>query len=1848
MRVRTALTLLPLFIFLSKPSPAANLEGDPEPIPDPTPIVTDSTVTMSGTLGRWIADDFENKRSSDIYTLTSQGKIYTLQFAGNPLNHLTSGSQIMVSGVLGGSVLSIKDWQKDIQVMPASPTSSQSSSVGNIRTAVILFNFVDKRATPLSRTDALNKVFKDADSSKSFYEEGSYGQTHLVGKNYADASLSDIYGWYQSPYTASCNAEDYISKTLEIQQALGIDTADYDKFLFIFPADGCTPGTHPGAARLGGSDAVVRYDVTRPSIFLGTINHELGHTFGLDHARGLECGEKSVSFTPGDCALPEYGDVWDSMGHGLDAFKHFSSLKKMQADLNWIPTFRQQDITADGDYTLYRLEDLQAGPMVLRVPITSNVWYTVEYRQPIGLEKTDPNNNYTRWGSLIHLNLYGLHTLIDTTPSSVGDDFSDAALVDGASFADPENLITIQQVGHNDTSATIRVKLNCARMNPSLSFDPQTQAGPAGTVANYTVTIYNQDRGACGNTTFQLSAINYAGGGFNFDQDQIEIEPGGFRAAQLHAGIPAGLPSDGYPILVQAVDASDSLHGVSDFANYQVNCQTPQSPVAMGAASASDSCPIPKVTVSISPAAQTGTDGRQVDYAVDVRNDGTDTKAFNLNLVLPPGWNAFINSALLTVGSGKTASTTMRLTIPSKQVLGTYDIGVHAVDINDVTNRGYAATTYTVASHPSTIRPTVNITPSSQSGPSGGTLNYTVNVINNYPSALTFQLNATLPSPFWSAGLVGSITLAAGETKSVQMSVTSALGLLDGSSYAFSVTATDPSMLNYPNSATANYVIQAAPTCLSQAPTFTFTSAKEYGGPDGGGTSTEYTFFLKNNDSSDCAAARFNLAATLPSGWTYSFDPSSLDLGPGQSKISGLRITYPANVLPPGTVINKFNIPLKATDAFNPSHYGSDEVYFTVFKDVTGKRTIRSGNWSDPSIWQPTGVPYFGDRLDIYDNVVLDAPEATAYAIRIWKGSLSFSREISSQLTIEGWLIVDPTAWLDMGTETSPIPPNIKAEIRLLPNPYNPNDPNLHSITVKDGGKFTVQGALKTASATALEDAPAGATSILIKSPNMDCPHCPTLEFDPTAPWSVGDEITVDTERRTIASVVPGTPTQIVLSEPLSLPHYVADTIRVGNLTRNARVFASVDDTYHQIQNKSLAPNDFVIRNAEFAHLGKKNLADGIVFSAGAKGFVFNSVIRDGANYALTLLSQSSNNVFKNNLIYNNRGGIHLADFNRNNVLDANQIYSNSIYNNPDDWGLWMYRSFNNTVISNIIYSNHGGILLSGGCRGNSLVSNSIYKNVTIGFDFDDWQDPNTNSFLSNYSYANYLDYTAPQTPLTWAEGGLGYDPRGNSRPASWKEVLFQDRWNAEAILLLKGTHFNTSAGMTLDIFSDQGAFSVLSYNGDDDLGTIRLWGKYTVRKSTLTLDYFSSLYPSTASIPKLMQGMGHSASVATNDVDAVSQLISITYSGTTWNVEGSFSGLLGTFSGSILNQPFPASNPQFTLTFTPGSSPQNGDFMDFVLIASSKDALRQKKLLIGSSPFNSNRTTNRSKLIIDPSAGFSLKGGISIKLGTETPSLMDRLDSSSAYYTFVDSGALTLNMANISNADENGIQLSGSGGISMFSTTFDLAGQGNSLFSTYITAKNLISQATLDKVSFNTPQNWPQSTVLYNIRVPQNEAGLSWLVTNWSGSRGGPIYESDPYNKISWGAGGPALPEPEFSPLPPSPTLQLVNLLKSDGTILSLGKQNGGPRALMVSQAQGFSQQLVFGPQVKEAKITDLTGREISHVSQNGSEPLVISLQENSGLRISTGFNLIQMRVCEESNPGVCKWQGRALIVIK
>lgn len=125
------------------------------------------------------------------------------------------------------------------------------------------------------------------------------------------------------------------------------------------------------------------------------------------------------------------------------------------------------------------------------------------------------------------------------------------------------------------------------------------------------------------------------------------------------------------------------------------------------------------------------------------------------------------------------------------------------------------------------------------------------------------------------------------------------------------------------------------PTCTRTKPTVTLS------GPAGAvvaGTPVTYTLAVANKDSAACPATTFNLARSVPSGWTGTLAATTLALGPGASGSTTLKVTSPTTA-----AAGSFAIGAGTASSAGSTHTANASTSYTVAADDTGTGTGDGG-----------------------------------------------------------------------------------------------------------------------------------------------------------------------------------------------------------------------------------------------------------------------------------------------------------------------------------------------------------------------------------------------------------------------------------------------------------------------------------------------------------------------------------------------------------------------------------------------------------------------------------------------------------------------------------------------------------------------------------------------------------------------------------------------------------------------------------------------------------------------------------------------------------------------------------------
>jgi hypothetical protein len=415
-----------------------------------------------------------------------------------PAGHgLTSGTPIRVAAPASGATAAMDgtsalDATSFTRIGPASTLGT----TGTLSVIVLLAYWTAPDSVTPAKAAA--QLFGDDDK---WYREVSYGKVGLAGV---------VTPWLRipAPSNGRCydDAEGILANARAKAAALGgaYDPARYQRTVVYFPR--CTGTDTRGVAGWAyepGSTAWLNgYLDRRTSV------HEIGHNFGLGHARSLSCRSATGSRVAlsGSCTVKEYGDPYDAMGTAAYA-AHFTGYRKDVA--GWLGSRKRVMTTPSSTFTLPPFEKPSSLPLVVvaKSPTVSTRSYWLEYRRPAGMDARLPSGATA--GVVVHLQDLGkAGYLLDLTPRDATT--ATAVLGAGQTWVAPDH-VTIRVGTVSSTGA--RVSVTGARPAPVVPTAPRsfvavphdarasfTWVAPASDggepVLDYTVTATPADGGA--------------------------------------------------------------------------------------------------------------------------------------------------------------------------------------------------------------------------------------------------------------------------------------------------------------------------------------------------------------------------------------------------------------------------------------------------------------------------------------------------------------------------------------------------------------------------------------------------------------------------------------------------------------------------------------------------------------------------------------------------------------------------------------------------------------------------------------------------------------------------------------------------------------------------------------------------------------------------------------------------------------------------------------------------------------------------------------------------------------------------------------------------------------------------------------------------------------------------------------------------------------------------------------------------------------------------------------------------------------------------------------------------------
>lgn len=210
-----------------------------------------------------------------------------------------------------------------------------------------------------------------------------------------------------------------------------------------------------------------------------------------------------------------------------------------------------------------------------------------------------------------------------------------------------------------------------------------------------------------------------------------------------------------------------------------------------------------------------------------------------------------------------------------------------------------------------------------------------------------------------------------------------------------------------------------APACTRNAPSISLTAASTAANA---GATLRYTLTLVNRDSDACAATRFDLAASLPSGWSGGLAATWLSASPGATATTSLSVTSPMDA-----AVGTYPVGVAARSAISMHSATSASTYAVTTDPVatlassvgTDKNTYARGETVAMSaLVKRNGAPVAGASV----TFTVSTPSGGSAMVQAVTGSDGYARGVyktARSKAATGSYVLRADAASDGGTSTS-------------------------------------------------------------------------------------------------------------------------------------------------------------------------------------------------------------------------------------------------------------------------------------------------------------------------------------------------------------------------------------------------------------------------------------------------------------------------------------------------------------------------------------------------------------------------------------------------------------------------------------------------------------------------------------------------------------------------------------------------------------------------------------------------------------------------------------------------------------
>jgi hypothetical protein len=252
--------------------------------------------------------------------------------------------------------------------------------------------------------------------------------------------------------------------------------------------------------------------------------------------------------------------------------------------------------------------------------------------------------------------------------------------------------------------------------------------------------------------------------------------------------------------------------------------------------------------------------------------------------------------------------------------------------------------------------------------------------------------------------------------------------------------------------------------------------------------------------------------------------------------------------------------------------------------DQVTNYAVRSGAWSDPSIWKGGVVPANGAKVLIPYGVKVTVDGLISQPIGTIRvdGTLTYATTTNTELKVDT-MVVSDSGRFEMGTEANPVQAGVTAHLMFTDN--GPIDRTADPFGIGRGlishGSVSMYGAAVTSSTDLLGSTYAGSNVLPLTSV--------------PANWQVGNQIVVaatdgGTQQNEVRHIIGIYGQIILLDQPLAYNHLSSSPtlrIQVANLTRNVVIDSEATsiDRYGHVM--FMHNPDVSINYAAFNRLGR-------------------------------------------------------------------------------------------------------------------------------------------------------------------------------------------------------------------------------------------------------------------------------------------------------------------------------------------------------------------------------------------------------------------------------------------------------------------------------------------------------------------------------------------------------------------------------------------------------------------------------------------------------------------------------------